>query len=353
MKLFRKQIGGRTLLVPSIGWTPELEEDAHLKMRRDRKKWLRQWGWTQRGRDTLSDLIDRGYRLDLPHPIAGGGRNFDAVDDKVDRVSDDAVLDCDDTDSVALQALIKLDAVSTVARAVAGKKNAVNSNANAGYQLAFISDEIMKFAVADGTDGVQQASAAAMVAGTWYAFTGLMSAISAANDDIYLYTNATVSGPTNSTVMGSLANSRPFRAGSNSNATPGNFWDGDIAYVRAWIKNAAAWTANQRLQIVENRDRLYLPQDEFMELQWILWDAGTPTIANDYTDNSFDGTYTGTTFVEDPKRVYKAAINPERVQRVFAVAAFPELSWQGSHPVIVDMMSPAMIPYGPVPGSAS
>jgi hypothetical protein len=283
----------------------------------------------------------------------GGGRNFDAVDDMVARSGDDAILDCDDTDSIALQVLTKLDAVGTVARALAGKKNAVNSNANAGYQLAFISDEIMKFAVADGTDGVQQADASAMTAGTWYAFTGLMSAIAAANDNVYLYRNGTINGPTNSTVMGSLANARPFRAGCNSNATPGNFWDGDIAYARFWKKAGAAWTTQQRLTFVELRDKLYLPQDEFMELQWILWDAGSPTTANDYTDNSFDGTYTGTTFVEDPKRVYKAAINPERVQRVFAAAALDPLTWQGEYPDRTDLLVPKMIPSGPIPGSSS
>jgi len=348
MRFFRKQIGNRTLLVPSIEWSPDLEQDAHLKMRRDRKKWLRQWGWTERGRDMLSDLIDRGYRLDLPHPIAGGGRNFDAVDDRIRRGADDATLDLVDTDSCAIQSLFKLDAISTVVRRIANKKGAIG--AGAGYTLAMDATELLEFRVADGTDVVIVENATALVAGTWYAGTGVLNAVAAANDDLYLWKDATLAGPTNSILLGSPTNALNFTVGASSVATPTEFWDGDIAYARFWKKLAAAWTTQERLTYVELRDKLYLPQDLYMELQWILWDAGSPTTANDYTDNSFDGTYTGTTFVEDPKRVYKAAINPERVQRVFAAAALDPLTWQGEYPDRTDLLVPKMIPSGPIPG---
>lgn len=271
---------------------------------RNRKKWLRQWARSERERDMLSDLIARGYELNWPPPIAGGARNFDAVDDRISRPGDDAALDCADSSSVALQCLAKLDAVSTVIRTLCGKKN-TNASGNAGYLLNMTSAEVVRFNVSDATDQVVVGTGA-VTAGTWYGHTGFVTANAAANDDMSYYRDGTLNaGPTNSTVLGTLANAVSFRAGCNGNNT--EFWDGDIAYVRTWIKAAAAWTAQERLLIVEAHNKLYLPQDALMELQWILWDAGSPTTANDYTDNSFDGTYTGTTFVEDPKRVMKAS----------------------------------------------
>jgi len=319
-----KWINGRPLVLPSLHWELDIEDTARLMMRGDKKKWLRRWAWTERGRDLVSDLIDRGYRLDVPMPISGGARNFDAVDDRLDRSGDDATLDVADGDSLVIQTLAKLDAVGTVGRVLCGKENNINALGSAGYQIAMRSTEVPTFHVADAVDEIEQ-QGTALVAGTWYALTGVLVANSLTNDDGYLYQNSTVNGPTNSALLGSLENDRPFRVGAASEATPGNFWDGDIAYVRFWKKAAAAWTANERLQRVEWLDQLYLPQDLYMELQWILWDAGTPTTAIDYTDNAFDGTYTGTTFVDDPKRVYMASDWPVNVEVEAAIAAAASL----------------------------
>ena len=123
--------------------------------------------------------------------------------------------------------------------------------------------------------------------------------------------------------MGSLANASEFRAGCDGSATPGNFWDGDIAYARLWILNGARWTDNQYLQRVEAQNKLYVPDDDLMELQWVLWDAGSPATVQDYTSNRLDGTYTGTTVVTDPPRAYHGQARTQAVVRQAAGAPPP------------------------------
>jgi hypothetical protein len=331
-----KWINGRPLVLPSLHWELDIESTAHMMMRGDKKKWLRRWAWTERGRDTVSDLIDRGYRLDVPMPITpsplsetvsiGGftgtllrrARNFDAVDDKIARAGDDAGLDVGDGDSLVLQTLAKLDAVGTGARVICGKKGNAGGAGNAGYQLFMTGAERIRFTVSDGTDELEGTGnqTGVLSAGTWYSMTGVLRAVATNNDDAYTWLDGTVFGPINGTLIGSLDTSLVFRVGADSLATPANFWDGDIAFVRFWKKVGSDWTTPEIDQRIEWRNQLYLAQDQYMELQWILWDAGTPTTAIDYTDNGFDGTYTGTTFVEDPKQVYVASDWPVQVIQV-------------------------------------
>ena len=150
-----KWINGRLLVLPSTPYELGIEDTISAMMRGDKKKWLKWWARTERGRDNVSDLIDRGRRLDWPVPISGGARNFDAVDDIIARPGDDAGLDVADSDSLILQTLLKMD-LAGAAKGVCGKKNGFSQANQAGYQLMWLGTEVVSFTVSDAVDEIDQ-----------------------------------------------------------------------------------------------------------------------------------------------------------------------------------------------------
>ena len=213
---------------------------------------------------------------------------------------------------------IKLD-TGGAARQIGGKKDST-AVGDAGYLLGVASNETLSFRVADGVDGVNR-TGGILTVGTWYVLTGVLTAVAAANDDISLYVDGTLNGPTNSTVMGSLANARPFTIGANS--TPAQFFDGDIAFARVWIKSGAAWTTDEITRRVECRNFLYVPSDPHLVLQWVLWaPESAPATAFDHSAQLLDGTYTGTTSALDPATVIPPQTHiVDIAERIIAAAA--------------------------------
>jgi len=273
------------------------------------RRWVRYWAHTPKGERTLEELLDLGYILNSPPPISGGGRNFDGVDDQINRGADDASLDVTNSESCMLQVLCKLDAVGTVTRCIAGKKNGLLAAGSGGYSIGIAATEVVQWGLADGVDQVTR-SGITMVAGTWVTLTGVLRANAAADDDLIVYDNLNASATLNSTVLGSLANTHTFRIGANAT---GEFWDGDVAFARFWSLGGAAWTAAQIDEVVTRYTYLYLPAGwgpGVQGIQWILWDRGSPTTATDYSGNGLNGTYTGTTFVDDPAMAYPPMVMP-------------------------------------------
>lgn len=284
------------------------------------RRFVRHWAQTIRGQRTLEELLDLGYSIGAsPGWWEAGAWNFDpGSSEYISRSVDDDSLDVADGDSIIVQALFKLDAVGTEQRFIAGKGNSTTVR---GWQIYMGAGESVFFQAHDGTDLVASPGVG-ISAGTWYAATGILTANALADDDASIYLDSALSGPNNSTVLGSCTTASVFAAGAASNG--GIRWDGDIAYVRVWKLAGAAWTAAQRSQVVEAQNRLYLPAawgPGTQALQWILWDSaiGSP---RDYSGNGLTGTVNGTpTFVDDPRRVMGPGGGLARAQKAAAAVA--------------------------------
>lgn len=277
----------------------------------------------------LEELLDLERVLDVPLPVSGGARNFDAVNDIITRSGDDAGLDVPDGSSVILQVLVKPEDAAT-SSTIAGKKNSTGVASAAGYQLRIVGGSSYAWSVSDSVDQDSKGSTTVPSNGVWKSVTGVLKANAAADDDNYIYVETTQENSvTGLTLLGSLENARPFRVGANSNSTPAGFFDGDIAYARVWIKGSA-WTQAEIDQVIQAHNRLYLPAGwgpSTMRLQWVLWDAGSPSTTLDLSGNGLTGTYTDTTAVSDPARVMGPGGSPVRLRHTAPVAATTNPGW--------------------------
>lgn len=165
-----------------------------------------------------------------PNNDGAGKRNYtvdlDGTDDYI-QVTDNAVLDFDDTQDLTISGWFYRD-TATTDDVIAAKRNSLDTSTDTGYVLYLdATNDNLVFEVSDGTDEYKLTSTSSFTSTGWYHFSVVWDEDSAANSEIYINgvdDNATDSGTIGN--VGAITNALNLRIGSESDG--GSYFDGRI-----------------------------------------------------------------------------------------------------------------------------